>query len=92
MEVYYNGRNQSKQEGSYPFQSCGNSAEGKQVCQVIFLQNGGYKVMKKLYYISWNGTCARFTRCFDSKAERDKFEKDINPNKNISTWEKIIAD
>ena len=41
--------------------------------------------MKKLYYISWNGTCARFTRCFDSKAERDKFEKDINPNKNIST-------
>ena len=35
--------------------------------------------MKKLYYISWNGTCARFTRCFDSKAERDKFEKEINP-------------
>ena len=48
--------------------------------------------MKKLYYISWNGTCARFTRCFDSKAERDKFEKEINPNKNISTWEKIITD
>ena len=92
MEVFNYGINQRKEVGSYPFQSCGAAAEGQQICQVVFLQNGGYKVMKKLYYISWNGTCARFTRCFDSKAERDKFEKDINPNKNISTWEKIIAD
>ena len=92
MEVFNYGRNQSKQEGNYPLQSCGAAAQSSTLCQVIQLQNGGYKVMKKLYYISWNGTCARFTRCFDSKAERDKFEKDINPNKNISTWEKIIAD
>lgn len=31
--------------------------------------------MKKLYYISWNGTCARFTRCFDSKTEKAKSEQ-----------------
>lgn len=37
MEVFNYGRNQSKQEGNYPFQSCGAAAEGKQVCQVIFL-------------------------------------------------------
>ena len=41
MEVINYGVNQSKQEGNYPLQSSGASAEGQQVCQVILLQNGG---------------------------------------------------
>ena len=35
MEVFNYGINQSKQEGNYPLQSCGDAAEGKQVCQVV---------------------------------------------------------
>lgn len=42
-----------------------------------------------MYYVSWSpksGECT-FTRCFNSKEERDRFLNLIGPQKHISTWE-----
>lgn len=48
------------------------------------------KNSKMLYHVSWCGTGAEYSRCFNTEKERDYFIKNYIGTAKVNTWESEV--